>query len=91
MNGAGCVQVPPHWDSQAQSFECAGDGVALDTYHHIYTTDGHPFGRHRICRMRDMTGADWITFGSRGSGANQFEGPTGIAVVGMDPSPYKWP
>ena len=35
---------------------------------------------HRIVRINDMTGAGWTSFGSTGSGVNQFNVPTGIFV-----------
>ena len=34
--------------------------------------------------MTDVTGAGWTTFGSKGTGANQFNGPVGIYVDGAD-------
>ena len=37
-------------------------------------------GNDQIVRIDDMTGFAWTTFGSRGSGANQFLGPAGIFV-----------
>ncbi len=37
-------------------------------------------GNDEIVRIDDMTGFDWKSFGSRGSGANQFLGPAGIFV-----------
>ena len=44
---------------------------------YIYVLDG---GNSRIIRMNDMTGAGWTTFGTAGSGVNQFSGGNGIAV-----------
>ncbi len=35
---------------------------------------------NRIVRVNDMTGAGWTTFGSGGSGTNQFSSPIGIFV-----------
>ena len=35
---------------------------------------------HRIVRINDMTGAGWTTFGTFGSGVNQFNIPFGIFV-----------
>ncbi len=32
-------------------------------------------GNNRIVRIDDMTGAGWTTFGTRGSGINQFSDP----------------
>lgn len=37
-------------------------------------------GNDQIVRIDDMTGAGWTSFGSRGGGANEFLGPTGIFV-----------
>lgn len=37
-------------------------------------------GNHRIVRIDDMTGAGWTTFGTLGSGVNQFRAPFGIFV-----------
>src|SRR5436309_10514552 len=36
--------------------------------------------RHRLVRINDMTGAGWTTFGTYGTGVNQFMSPTGIFV-----------
>ncbi|MDI6773259.1 MAG: hypothetical protein QME77_11835 [bacterium] len=35
---------------------------------------------NRIVRINDMTGAGWTTFGSTGSGTNQFNEPNGVFV-----------
>ncbi len=43
----------------------------------IFVTDA---GNYRIVRIDDMTGAGWTTFGSTGSGVNQFNLPFGIFV-----------
>jgi hypothetical protein len=37
-------------------------------------------GNNRIVRINDMTGAGWTTFGSLGSGTNQFNRPSDIFV-----------
>jgi len=87
ISGSGCVTMPTLWDAEAQRQQFGGDGVAVDSAYRIYTTDGHPGGQHRIRRMRDMSGAQWTTYGTRGSGVGQFEQPQGIAVVSAEPSP----
>ena len=38
------------------------------------------FGKSRIVRINNMTGAGWTTFGTRGNGVNQFNEPRGIFV-----------
>lgn len=43
----------------------------------IFVADGD---NHRIARMNDMTGAGWVSIGSRGAGNNQFDWPWGIFV-----------
>jgi len=37
-------------------------------------------GNHRIVRVNDTTGAGWVTFGTNGLRANQFNFPQGIFV-----------
>lgn len=52
-------------------------GVAIDTQGHIFVADQ---GNSRIIRMDDMSGSGWTSFGSFGSGVNQFINPAGVAV-----------
>ena len=51
--------------------------LTLDSAGRIYVADT---ANHRIVRMDDMTGKNWIAFGTLGSGVNQFRSPQGIAV-----------
>ena len=51
----------------------------MDGTNRIYVAD---YSNNRIVRMTDVTGAGWTTFGSKGTGANQFNGPVGIYVDG---------
>lgn len=52
----------------------------------IYVGDGYTqtTQSNRIVRMSDMTGTGWTTFGSTGSGANQFSFPRGMFVYSID-------
>jgi streptogramin lyase len=45
----------------------------------IYVVD---YANHRIVRMDDMAGTGWTSFGTRGAGDNQFQGPFGNFVDG---------
>ena len=51
--------------------------VATDAQGRIYITDG---SLGQIFRIDDITGANLVTLGTRGSGVGQFLNPTGIAV-----------
>lgn len=42
----------------------------------IYVTDS---GNGRVVRVNDMTGAGWVSFGTEGTGTNQFSGPAWLA------------
>ncbi|MGA3042287.1 MAG: choice-of-anchor D domain-containing protein [Bryobacteraceae bacterium] len=46
-------------------------------YEPVYVADTY---NNRIVRMDDMTGANWITFGTSGAGTNQFQSPYGISA-----------
>jgi len=52
----------------------------------IYVSDGYTTATHsdRIAKISDMTGVGWTTFGTPGSGTNQFSFPRGIFVYGID-------
>jgi len=52
-------------------------GLALDSAGKIYVADTD---NHRIVRMDDMTGKNWITFGTFGSGINEFRAPQSVAI-----------
>ena len=52
-------------------------GIFVDTGGKIYAADP---GNSRVVRMDDMSGAGWTTFGSTGSGNNQFIGPNSVFV-----------
>ena len=51
--------------------------VARDSGGHLFIVDQ---GNSRIIRVDDMSGKDWTTFGSFGTGTNQFKYPEGIAL-----------
>jgi streptogramin lyase len=52
-------------------------GIVLDSTERIYVADA---GHTRIIRMNDMTGSGFTTYGTSGSGTNQFTYPAGIAL-----------
>jgi hypothetical protein len=72
--GTFCSQV-----SASSDFFSVGNNV-------IYVGDGYTTATqsNRIVRISDMTGHGWTTFGSSGSGANQFSFPRGMFVYGLD-------
>jgi hypothetical protein len=49
----------------------------VDATGKIYVADT---GNARLVRINDLSGTDWTNFGSRGSGVNQFNFPTGMFV-----------
>lgn len=55
-------QINPRFDQP--------NGIAVDLAGGIYVVNSKS---GRIVRVNDMTGAGWITFGSSGSGINQFD------------------
>src|SRR5258708_6652890 len=56
---------------------CAGGGIGGSGFAHIYIADG---SNGRIIRIDNMTGANWVAFGSVGSGVDKFDDPTDIAI-----------
>jgi len=47
----------------------------------IYVTD---YGNHRLVRMDDIRGTNWISLGTKGEGRSQFNFPVGlVAWAGM--------
>lgn len=57
--------------------------IHIDGSGRILVSDNtFPDGNNRIVRVDSMTGAGWITFGSTGTGVNQFIGPSGIFTDG---------
>lgn len=52
-------------------------GIHVDGAGQIYVADQ---GNSRLVRFDDMTGDGWVTFGSYGSGTNQFVGPNGVFI-----------
>lgn len=71
--GAACSGEAKHFDSPTGIF------VVEDTAGKtkIYVAD---MGNSRIVRVDDMEGSNWTTFGSSGSGANEFNRPIGVFV-----------
>ncbi len=63
--GAGCVSV-----TFTATAVVAGSAK-------IYVSDG---GNNRIVRVDDLTGTNWTTFGTSGSGIGQFKTPEGVAL-----------
>src|SRR5271165_4028709 len=59
------------------SAACGIGSIAIGPDKRIYIADA---GNNRIVRIDDMTGANWTTFGTMGSGVNNFNAPLGIAV-----------
>ncbi len=71
MTGAG-------WTTRrCQQGPCGGVNIVVDAAGRIYVTD---YRNSRIVRMNDVKGTGWTTLGSRGSGVNQFNRPSGIVV-----------
>jgi ClpA/ClpB-like protein len=56
-------------------------GIFVDKAGRIYVAES---SLHRIIRMDDMTGADWTTLGTLGTGVNQFSAPSRVFVDEMD-------
>jgi hypothetical protein len=56
------------------------EGVFVDSAGKIYIAD--TFGLNQIIRMDDMTGTNWTTVGSTGSGTLQFNAPKNVFVDG---------
>ena len=56
----------------------APTGVCVDRHGRIYVTQSS--SNHRIVRMDDMSGANWVSFGSGGTEYGQFASPMGIYV-----------
>ncbi len=65
--------------SEVGSTTIAMDGVAIGggTTQYIYFTDAN---NSKIYRMNDMTGAGIVSYGSKGSGDNQYTFPTALAA-----------
>ncbi|HJZ58383.1 MAG TPA: NHL repeat-containing protein, partial [Gemmataceae bacterium] len=53
-------------------------GVCVDGSGRIYVTETS--SNHRVVRMDDMTGANWTTYGTGGTGPGEFASPMGIFV-----------
>ena len=68
--------------SGAKQFSTGGlADLAVDSSGRIYVADP---GNGRIDRFDDMTGTNWTTFGTPGSGTNQLSGAQGVAVDSAD-------
>jgi streptogramin lyase len=83
MTGAGWTTLPGA-DAGAEagapgSFLSPRD-VFISASGKIYIVDDND----RIVRMDDITGAGWTTFGTTGTGTNQFGSPFGVAVDSME-------
>ena len=79
MTGAGWVALGTP-GSGVNQFNCNTlqmGGIFVDTAGRIFVVDG---SNSRIVRMDDMTGAGWTTFGSFGTGVNQFLAPSPVFV-----------
>jgi streptogramin lyase len=80
MTGAGWVSLGSAGSGVNQfgfTLACSFGGLTIGPDQKIYVADS---GNHRIVRMDDMTGTNWTTLGSMGSGTDQFHFPDGIAV-----------
>ncbi len=64
---------------ETNQFFYPGD-IFVDAAGKIYVTDSSYDENNRIVRTDDMSGTNWTTFGTYGSGTNQFSGPRGIFV-----------
>jgi len=56
-------------------------GIAVDSAGRIYVMDT---GNSRLIRMDDMAGTNWISFGTVGSGVNQFASYVWVSVDAAD-------
>jgi ribosomal protein S11 len=76
--GDNCPMASPTGIVVNPSYYIMPDGMTV-TYPslQIYVTDS---GNNRIVRMDDMTGTNWTTFGTGGSGDGRFNHPSGIFV-----------
>jgi methionine-rich copper-binding protein CopC len=57
-------------------------GLFVDSMNRIYVVDndGSNYSVGRVVRMDDMTGANLVSFGTYGTGTNQFAFPWGVSV-----------
>ena len=78
LTGAGwttlSMQSAPPGTGRQFAFQ---SGIVVDGSGRIYFSD---VTNSRIVRVDNITGAGWVTFGSRGTGRNQFDLPAGISV-----------
>jgi streptogramin lyase len=79
MMGTGWVALGTP-GSGVNQFNCSAlqmGAIFVDTAGRIFIVDG---GNGRIVRMDDMTGAGWTTFGTLGTGVNQFLAASALFV-----------
>ncbi len=55
--------------------------IAFDSQGRIYISDDFD---QRIVRINDLTGAGWVTYGTKGTGVGQFLQPQSVTIDGQD-------
>ena len=55
-------------------------GICLDDAGRIYVTQMGDTDEQKLIRFDDMTGANWVEYGSKGSGPAHFNNPYDVAV-----------
>lgn len=78
MNGTNWTEIGSFGTERRAGTLYAPSGICLDKKGRIYVTQCS--SNHRIIRMDDMTGANWVVLGDGGSGSGQFASPMGIFV-----------
>jgi len=78
MRGTNWTAIGSFGTGPEQEKLYAPTGICVNGSGRIYVTQSS--SNHRIVRMDDMSGTNWIVFGSGGSGFGQFASPMGIAV-----------
>jgi sugar lactone lactonase YvrE len=78
MNGTNWTTLGGTCGSGNNQFSTDGAwDIALDSTGRIYVADT---GNNRIVRFDDMSGTNWTTFGTAGTGVNQLSVPSGVTV-----------
>jgi hypothetical protein len=80
MTGTGWTTYPPASSMTTPFHELWG--LFVDATNHIYVTDndGDNFMVARVVRIDDMTGSNFTSIGTYGTGTNQFSDPWGLFV-----------
>jgi streptogramin lyase len=78
MQGANWTTIGSFGTAPQPGLLYAPTGICIDRTGRIYVTQCS--SNHRIVRMDDMLGTNWIVFGSGGAGFGNFASPMGIWV-----------